>query len=602
MQIRKREQMDPQYLWRLEDIVPSDAAWQETYEALCAHKSDIAAFDGKLTQADAVLECLRLESAQSASMERLYVYARMRSDQDVSNAVYQTMCDKIETLSVEMGTIASFVRPQLTANPTEFLQSLAEDPRFAEYDYGLRELIRNQAHTLSQPEEKLLAQAGSFAGLFHDAFNVFDNAEVRFRTFRDSEGKTVRLSHGLYSVYMQSECRDDRRKADRSMMGAYRDMIQTVGTLYAGNVKKDVFYAKARNYDSCLAKALNTTNVPVAVYDRLIECVNGALDGLHAYLAYRKRKLGVDRLRMYDLHVPLVPNSELRVEYKQAQQIVLRALAPLGEEYRGLLEQAFADGWIDVYENKGKRSGAYSWGCYGTHPYVLLNYQPVTHDVFTLAHELGHAMHSYYSNAAQPYDKAGYEIFVAEVASTVNETLLLRHLLAQASPEQEAYLLTYMLDMFRTTVFRQTQFAEFEERAHAMAERGESLTAQALCDAYAELNRRYYTDETGSDEYIRYEWARIPHFYRSFYVYQYATGLISAVCIADKILTEGEPAVKAYKKFLSAGGSMPPCEILKLAGVDLTTEQPYRTAMNFFRDTLARLEALEKQETRSDRK
>lgn len=589
MQVKRREQIAIQDTWRLEDIIDGDTQWEEQFASLASQKDAIAAYDGKLGDAETALACLKCSSKQSEQLERLYVYARMRSDQDVSNATYRSMCERIETLAVDMQAAESFVRPQLAQLPAETLQGMAEDKRFADYAYALRRILRDKEHTLSVPEEKLLALSGSFSDMFHDAFNVFDNAEVQFRTFRDSEGKRVRLTHGLYSVYMQSPCREDRRKAFQTMMGAYRDMIQTVGTLYAGNVKKDVFYARARKYNSCLEKALQSTDVPAEVYTRLIDCVHEGLSGLQRYLAYRKKKLGVDKLTMYDLHVPIVQGEEMAVSYPEACEIVTRALAPLGKEYAELLHQAFTERWIDVYENKGKRSGAYSWGCYGTHPYVLLNYQPVTHDVFTIAHELGHAMHSHYSNAVQPYETAGYEIFVAEVASTVNETLLLRHLLKDAKGEQKKFLLSYMLDMFRTTVFRQTQFAEFEVAAHEMAERGEPLTAQALCDVYARLNRTYYGEEPGNDPYIAYEWARIPHFYRSFYVYQYATGLISAVCIADDILTRGEAAVADYKRFLSAGGSMPPCEILKLAGVDLTTDAPYRKAMEFFSRTLDEL-------------
>lgn len=331
--------------------------------------------------------------------------------------------------------------------------------------------------------------------------------------------------------------------------------------------------------------------MPQSVYRKLVGCVEGGLPALSEYLEYRRRKLGVEELHMYDLHVPLVGGAELSLEYEDACKLVEEALAPLGEEYGELLKKAFAEGWIDVCENEGKRSGAYSWGAYGTHPYVLLNYQKTTSDVFTIAHELGHAMHSHYSNLNQPYAKAGYTIFVAEVASTVNETLMLRHLLGKSTDKaQRAYLLSYMLDMFRTTVFRQTQFAQFELEAHERAEKDEPLTAQTLSDLYYDLNRKYYSGENVvCDDLIRYEWSRIPHFYTAFYVYKYATGLISAVCIADRILNEGEKAVADYKKFLSAGGSMPPVEILKLAGVDLTDDAPFEKAMKMFSDFLAEL-------------
>lgn len=594
MQVLARDQIQDDSKWRLEDIVENDTLWEEKFALLSSHKTDVCAYDGKLNDPDSILACLRTDSGISCELTRLYVYARMRQDQDLNVSKYQSMCDRIENLSVEIGALTSFVRPQLTANSEEFLLGLIDDPRFADYDYTLKEIARNKKHVLSEGEEKLMAQVGMFGGLFHDAFNMFDNADVKFAPFIDSKGEEVRLSHGLYGLYLQSHVREDRQKAFDTMFGTYRDMIHTLSVLYAGNVKKDCFYAKARKYDSCLQKAVNDENVPEEIYRRLIECVHDNLDALHTYLGYRKKTLGYDELHMYDLHVPLVESGEIGVPYEEARQIVKRALTPLGKEYAELLDRAFGERWIDVYENKGKRSGAYSWGCYGCHPYVLLNYQPVTHDVFTIAHELGHAMHTYYSNQAQPYEKADYEIFVAEVASTVNETLLLLDLSARTEdPRQKKFLLSYLLDMFRTTVFRQTQFAEFEAIAHEMAERGESLTADALCDRYYELNGQYYGKEVVNDDAIRYEWARIPHFYRSFYVYKYATGLISAVCIARRILREGESAVADYKKFLSAGGSMPPAEILKLAGVDLTSDEPYRSAMEFFKETLDQLQKLD---------
>lgn len=377
------------------------------------------------------------------------------------------------------------------------------------------------------------------------------------------------------------------------MFNAYKDMINTVSMLYIGNVKKNVFYTQVRKYDSCLDRTTCGEDVPSDVYRKLTECIDGALGGLHRYMRYRRKALGYDKLHMYDLHVPIVSGSEKAVEYPEACRMVKEALAPMGKEYEELLDKAFNEGWIDVYENKGKRSGAYSWGCYGVHPYVLLNYQKTTHDVFTIAHELGHAMHSYYSNSAQPFAKAEYKIFVAEVASTVNEVLLLRHLLKSAEGNDKKYLLSYLLDMFRTTIFRQTQFAEFEYEAHTLAEKGEALNAQTLNAIYKKLNDKYYmTDGVADDELIQYEWARIPHFYNAFYVYKYSTGMISAICIADDILTKGDEAVQKYKNFLKAGGSMSPVEILKLAGVDLTDDKPYKQAMKVFEETLNQLEKL----------
>ena len=421
---------------------------------------------------------------------------------------------------------------------------------------------------------------------------MFDNADVKFdKVIRDDE--EVEMSHGMYSVLMQDSNREVRRTAFESMFNAYKGMINTIAVLYGGNVKKDCFYAKVRKYPNALEKSMASEDVTPDVYNNLVESVDNNLGSLHEYMEYRRRALGLDKLHMYDMHVSIVEGDEIAVPYEEAFKIVKNALLPLGEDYQILLDRAHDEGWIDVYESKGKRSGAYSWGTYGVHPYVLLNYQETTHDVFTIAHELGHAMHSYFSNNALPSEKAGYEIFVAEVASTVNEVLLLKFLMKDR-PNMRKYLLQYFLDMFRTTLFRQTEFAEFEKIAHDMAENGESLTPDALSDAYYELNKKYYgEDNVVNDDLIRYEWARIPHFYNSFYVYKYSTGIISAVTIADAILTEGEPAVKRYKQFLSAGGSMSPVDILKLAGVDLTTKAPFEKAMRVFKETLEELKSLD---------
>lgn len=590
---QNRSDIDSQFKWKLEDMFASDELWFEELDRLKQNKDLLVKYKGKLNNPTDILACLKDDDKLSNAISKLYVYARMRQDEDVSVSKYQEMTDMIENLSVEISSICSFVRVELTANSREFLLKLADSEEFRDYDYSLKEIARNKERCLSEKEEKLLAESGSFAGLFHDAFTMLDNADIDFPPFINSSGEEVKLSHGLYSVYMQSDDREDRRKAFESMFTAYKNNINTISVLYAGNVKKDIFYAKARGYDSCLQKAMNEENVNPVVYEKLVKCINDNLPSLHDYLDYRTKCLGYNDLHMYDLHTAIVEQGAINADYEEAKKIVLEALKPLGEEYAGLLNKAFSEGWIDVYENKGKKSGAYSWGCYDTHPYVLLNFNGTVHDIFTIAHELGHAMHTYYSNSSLPFSKADYEIFVAEVASTVNETLLLRDLLSKSSNQEKKYLLSYLLDMFRTTVFRQTQFAEFEAKAHDMADKGISLTPQSLNELYMELNKKYYGARTMvNDELIQYEWARIPHFYRSFYVYKYSTGLISAVCIADDILTGGEQAVNKYKQFLRSGGSMSPVEILKLAGVDLTTDEPYQKAMRIFDQTLQELKSL----------
>ena len=590
MKIRNRSEIEDKYKWRLEDIIESDSAWESLFEECKKLGEDLGKFDGKLNKAQSILECLKFDDALNEKLERLYVYAKMRKDEDCSREKSLAMVERINNLLVDLSQKSAYIQPQLAANSKEFLQDLASKKEFEDYSYSLTLMAKNKEHTLSTQEEVLMAKVGLFSGIFQEAFGMFDNLDVSFKPFKDSEGSKVELSHGVYSLMLQSQSRSDRKKAFESMFGAYRDMINTIASIYTGNVKKNLFYTQARKYESCLDRATSGEDVPKSVYERLVKCIDGSLGSLHKYLRYRKKQLGYSSLHMYDLHVPIVQSVGKGVEYEEACKIVKKALAPMGEEYGKLLDKAFNEGWIDAQENKGKRSGAYSWGCYGTHPYVILNYQKTMNDIFTIAHELGHAMHSYYSNENQPYAKAEYKIFVAEVASTVNEVLLLRYMLKDAKGDDKKYLLSYLLDMFRTTVFRQTQFAEFEYQAHKCAEEGTPLNAQTLSDMYYKLNEKYYkTAGVVNDELIKYEWARIPHFYNAFYVYKYATGLISALCIADNILSKGESAVSDYKRFLKAGGSMPPVEILKLAGVDLTDEKPYRQAMKIFDDTLDEL-------------
>ncbi len=594
MRVVSRNDIDDKYKWHLEDMISDDKEWQKLYDEVQKKGREIVKFDGKLSQEESILECFKFDDDISRKLERLYVYTKMRKDEDCSVEKYLAYSDKIENLCVELSTMSAFINPQLAENSKEFLIELSKKKQFEDYSYNLLLIAKQKEHSLSTKEETILAKTGLFSGIFKDAFGMFDNLDIKFAPFKDSNGEEVHLSHGLYGLYKQSPQREDRKKAFESMFNAYKDMINTVSMLYIGNVKKNVFYSQVKKYQSCLDRATAGEDVPMSVYSKLLECIDGGLKGLHDYMQYRRKALGYKELHMYDLHVPLVEGSEKAVEYEEAAKIVKEALLPLGEEYQKLLDKAFNEGWIDVFENKGKRSGAYSWGCYDSHPYVLLNYQKTTHDVFTIAHELGHAMHSYYSNSTQPFAKAEYKIFVAEVASTVNEVLLLRHLLKSAEGDEKKYLLSYLLDMYRTTIFRQTQFAEFEYQAHKLAEEGEALNAQVLSSLYMKLNEKYYkTDGIVMDELIQYEWARIPHFYNAFYVYKYSTGMISAICIAEDILTNGQKAVDKYKEFLKAGGSMSPVDILKLAGVDLTTDKPYNQAMKVFDETLKSLKALD---------
>lgn len=589
-QVKLRNQIEDKYKWDLTPMFASDEKWQEEFDALSAKLPRLDEYAGRLDCEENILACLKLSDELSASYGELYVYAYQRRDEDAGVAKYCAMCDKIDALGVKLGEKSAYITPELTALDGEFLLALSRKEEFADYDYQLCEIVRRKQHTLSAAEEKLLAGVGLFSDGFHDAFNMFDSLDVKFRPVRDEDGRRVEMSHGVYSKLLASSDRKVRKAAFNSMFAAYGDMLHTVGQLYAGNVKKDWFFARARKYPDCLTRAMSGENVPRIVYDNLIKSVHGGLKYLHGYMGWRAEKMGLAKLHMYDLHVPVVSEYKLSVSYEEACEIVKKALAPLGEEYLSHIREAMENRWIDVYENKGKRTGAYSWGTYRSHPYVLLNYNGTAHDVFTIAHELGHSMHSYYSDKNQPSSKAQYEIFVAEVASTVNEVLLLKYMLEHSRDEQEReYLLTYYLDMFRTTLFRQTQFAEFEEKAHALAEKDMPVTCDALNEEYLKINKLYYGKNVVSDKQIAWEWARIPHFYRSFYVYKYATGLTSAVSIARGILSGGEKEKEGYMKFLSAGGSMPPVEILKLAGVDLTTEVPFENAMREMADTLGLL-------------
>ena len=589
-QVKLRNQIEDKYKWDLTPMFASDEKWQEEFDALSAKLPMLDEYAGRLDCEENILACLKLSDELSASYGELYVYAYQRRDEDAGVAKYCAMCDKVDALGVKLGEKSAYITPELTALAGEFLLALSRKEEFADYDYQLSEIVRRKQHTLSAAEEKLLAGVGLFSDGFHDAFNMFDSLDVKFKPVRDEDGRRVEMSHGVYSKLLASSDRKVRKAAFNSMFAAYGDMLHTVGQLYAGNVKKDWFFARARKYPDCLTRAMSGENVPRIVYDNLIKSVHGGLKYLHGYMGWRAEKMGLAKLHMYDLHVPVVSEYKLSVSYEEACEIVKKALAPLGEEYLSHIREAMENRWIDVYENKGKRTGAYSWGTYRSHPYVLLNYNGTAHDVFTIAHELGHSMHSYYSDKNQPSSKAQYEIFVAEVASTVNEVLLLKYMLEHSRDEQEReYLLTYYLDMFRTTLFRQTQFAEFEEKAHALAEKDMPVTCDALNEEYLKINKLYYGKNVVSDKQIAWEWARIPHFYRSFYVYKYATGLTSAVSIARGILSGGEKEKEGYMKFLSAGGSMPPVEILKLAGVDLTTEVPFENAMREMADTLGLL-------------
>jgi len=486
-------------------------------------------------------------------------------------------------LAVQLMEATAYIEPEILAIPEEQLKAMLDSEVLAKYRTYFNRLLRKKEHILSSEMEELLAGAAEVGQGARDIFMMFNNADIKFPTITGEDGNPVEITHGKYVSLLESQDRSVREAAFKGLYESYGKFINTIAATYKANVKQESFFAKARKYPSSLAAAFDHSAIPVSVYDNLIETVHKFLPAMHKYVSIRKEKLGVDELHMYDVYVPLLADNDRKIPYEEAKEIVLEGLQPLGEDYIALLKEGFNNHWIDVYENEGKRSGAYSWGAYGSHPYVLLNYNDTLDNVFTLAHEMGHALHSYHSDAAQDYIYAGYKIFVAEVASTCNEALLIHHMLQKSGDDKErAYLLNHFLEQFRGTVFRQTMFAEFEKITHAKAEAGETLTAEVLCDIYYNLNKQYFGDDMVVDKEISMEWARIPHFYTPFYVYQYATGFSAAIAISTKILAGEEGIVEKYKKFLSSGSSLDCIDLLKLCDVDMTEPKPVEDALKVF--------------------
>ena len=588
----ERKDIPEKYRWRVQDLYASDEEWERAF-AQAEKETDFSRYEGTLGNADSLAAFFAEQEKAEMTLERLYVYALMRHDEDQRDAKYTGYQARAAALYAALSAACAFCEPELTALPGEVLEGYLKEEKLADYDYYIRTLIREKKHVLSRGEETLLASAGPVYSQFQNIFSMIDNADLSFGEVEDEKGEKVPLTHGSYGVLLQSADRGVRERAFRQYYARYTSLKNTIAATYYGNVLKDVYLTRARGYGSCLERALGGEDVDPVVYGNLISSVRESLPFLHAYIALRKELLGLPEQHMYDIYVPLVPGVNRRYGYEEACEIVAEGLAPLGEDYVALLKKGFAEGWIDVCESEGKRSGAYSISAFGVHPYVLLNHHGTLSDVFTIAHEMGHSLHSYYSNASQPYPKAQYRIFVAEIASTVNEMLLLKHLLSSVEDrDTRRYMYNYMLDTIRTTLYRQTMFAEFEQKAHEAAERGEALTAESLSREYLALNREYYGDAIVHDPEIAFEWSRIPHFYTSFYVYKYSTGIISALSIVHRILTEGETAVRDYKRFLCSGGSDGPVELLKIAGVDLTQRGAFDYALSEFADALEKLREL----------
>lgn len=593
--LKKRDEISEQFKWRMEDVYAEEGLWEADAEKAMDLIQKLAQYNGRLCEnAETFSEVLALINKIEFLVEKVYFYANQKYYEDLGNSRYQTYSDRASELLTYFYSVSSFVEPEFLNEPEEKIFSyITEDEKLGEYTQYFKDLFRQKKHILDSKTEEILARTKKFSNGAGEIFNVFNNVDLKFPLIKDEDGTEIRLTHSKLNLFLESKDRRVRKDAFQGLYGSYSQFRNTLASIYINNLKKDNFYATVRNYDSSREMFLENSNIPGEVYDNLIATVNENLGLLHRYLSLRKKLMGLSELHLYDVYTPLVDSFKKSISFEEAKEMVLEGLKPMGKEYLELLREGFDGGWIDVYENEGKKSGAYSWSIYGTHPYVLLNYQPNLNNVFTIAHEMGHALHSYYSNENQTYTNAGYKIFVAEVASTCNESLLINHLINSSTDKKEkAYLINHFLEQFRGTLFRQTMFAEFENIVHKMVDEGEPLNGEELCRIYYELNKKYFGTDIVIDKEIEMEWARIPHFYSSFYVYQYATGFSAAIALSKKIMDEGESAVNDYKKFLKAGCSDYPIEILKLAGVDMGKKEPVELAMKMFERLLDKFEKL----------
>ncbi len=595
-ELPKRSEVRVEDTWKTEDIYESVELWEADLKKVAEMGEKLASYQGKIDSADNLYAVMRLNEDIDFTGGRLFGYAARVSDVDTANSDNQKLVMRVRSEFVKLGEKASFMEPEILALPDGAIDRFYEEkPELLRYKVFLKNVLRTKEHMLSPEMEKLLASAGDVTGACSNAFSMFNNADLVFPEITDENGEKVRLTHGRYVPFLESADRRVRKDAFEAMYKTYASYKNMLTAIYTGNLKSHRFYAKARKYATCLEAAVDRNDVPGEVYTNLIEAVHQNLDKMYRYVRLRKKILGLDELHMYDLYTPLVKDADVKIPFDEAKKTVLEALAPLGKDYTDVIREGFENRWIDVYENEGKRSGAYSAGIPGCHPFVLLNHTGTLDSMFTLAHEMGHAMHSYLSQKNQPYIDSEYVIFVAEVASTCNEVLLVKHLLSKTTDKvQRAYLINHFLESFRGTVYRQTMFAEFELMTHTAVEKGESLTPDVLCKMYLDLNKKYFGEDITVDSDIEMEWARIPHFYYNFYVYQYATGFSAAVALAEKILSEGAPAVENYKKFLSGGCSKSPIDLLRIAGVDMASPEPVNAGLRLFDELLGEMEELMK--------
>lgn len=583
MKLLRREEIDDKYKWNLSLMYKTLEEWDDEYYKIYNFMFEFDKYKGNLSKdSDVLYECLKNRDLILQRAEKLFVYAKMKRDEDNSNSVYQVLTDKANFINMNVSNKIAFIIPEIISINKSILNKYMQDNlKLKEYAHFFDELIRLKEHTLSSDIEEILSLSYDVCGVPDDIFTMFNNADIKFPFIKNETGDLIELTKGRYIIFLESLNRDVRKDAFLALYSTYAKNINTIASALIGHIKAEKFLAKVRKYDSTMSSSLHVDNVPVSIYEKLIKVVNNNLGLMKKYLKIRKQKLNIDELHMYDLYVPIVEINKEYIAFDKAKEIVLKALSPLGDKYISDLVSGFNEGWVDVFENEGKTSGAYSWGTYQTKPYILLNYQGNINDVFTLAHEVGHSMHSFYTNKTQSYIYSQYKIFVAEVASTVNELLLTYYLLKITTDRKKRlYILNHYLEQFRGTVFRQVMFAEFEKIIHEKIWNDIPLTADILNDIYMKLNEKYFAKEVIIDDEIKMEWARIPHFYSSFYVYKYATGFCAACALAKQILS-GE-GVKRYLEFLSSGNSDYPIELLKKAGVDFSTTKPIQNALDIF--------------------
>jgi oligoendopeptidase F len=592
--VKSRDEIEAKDKWKVEKIYTDIEAWEKDFNSLKEKAKDIKKYVGKLGDPELLVEYLKVSESVSRLAEKLFIYAHLKSDEDTVNTTYQSLKDKIDSYLAELRSYEAFFIPEILSLPDGTIEKAIREKKELElYKFMLDDILKMKPHTLSKEQEELLAAVSDCLEAPSNIFGMLKNADMTFPTIKDENGEEVQLTEVNYSGFIKSKDREVRRNAFKTLYSVYNNYKNTFAVSLTSSIKNFVFNSKTRNYVSSLESSLKPNNIPLDVYEKAIATINSNLDSLHRYVKIKKKLLGLDEIHMYDLYVPVVDIEKEHIPFEEGVKIVKEGLNPLGEEYLAIFVEGIRDGWIDKYENKGKRGGAYSWGCYDTMPYVLLNYNYELNDVSTLAHEMGHSIHSYYSRKNQPFVYADYTLFCAEVASTTNEALLIHYLInKEEDKNKKLYLINAELEQIRTTVFRQLMFAEFEKITHESIEGGEPLSSADLCKIWHELNVKYFGPEMVVDEEIDMEWARIPHFYSDFYVYQYATGYAAASSFARSILEEGQDAIEKYIGFLKSGGSDYPINILKKAGVDMTTSIPLEDTVKRFNELLDMLEQI----------